>query len=239
MAVAPPINQITPIHELHMASFQEKTPLVSPVTSIEGILAAWASFQELKLKLLNDTDFVEIKGDKFAKKSAFRKLALAFGISVEIVREDHLDFRDESIAYLMTARATSPNGRSMSACASAHSNEKKFSKVSDARAVAQTRATNRCIADLIGWSAPSAEEMVGEAEPAIPTPHHPSPSNEPHERPPELNNGMTERQRALLVSLINQKVVEPEEREDALRVMEMYSKEDASDVISSFLSQPA
>ena len=80
---------------------------------------------------------------------------------------------------------------------------------------------------------------MGEAEPAIPTPHHPSPSNEPHERPPELNNGMTERQRALLVSLINQKVVEPEEREDALRVMEMYSKEDASDVISSFLSQPA
>ena len=225
-----------------MASFQGKAPLVAPVSSIDEILGAWNSFKELKYRLLNDTDFAEIRGERYAKKSAFRKLALAFGISVEITREDRLDFKDGSVGYLMTAKASSPNGRSMMACASCHTDEKRFSKASDARAVAQTRATNRGIADLIGWSAPSAEEMAsgGEVESTVPAPPRVRHNVEPHDTPPEPSNGITDRQRGLLVSLIHQKIVDPEEHEEALSLVDSYSKEDASHVISSFLEpQPA
>jgi len=47
---------------------------------------------------------------------------------------------------------------------------------------------------------------------------------------------MTIPQRRLLVSLINQKIVDEEEREEALQAMEGYSKEDASDAIKIHLS---
>ena len=222
----------TPIHEIHTASLQNQASLVSPVTSVDSIVKAWDSFKELKFRLLNETDFATIRGERYAKKSTFRKLALAFGISVEIVREDHITFKD-STAFLLTARASSPNGRFMSAVGSCHTDEKKFSKASDARAVAQTRETNRCIADLIGWSAPSAEEIIGEE---VEPPHRELPQGRQREEESgEPKNAMTERQRTLLVSLINQKVIDPEEREVALSVIDSYSKEDASQVISSYL----
>jgi hypothetical protein len=126
----------------------------------------------------------------------------------------------------------------MTAVGSCYTDEKKFSKASDARAAAQTRATNRCIADLIGWSAPSAEEIIGEE---VEPPRRELPLAQPNEEESrEPKNAMTERQRALLVSLIAQKVVDPEEREVALSVIDSYSKEDASQVISSYLEpQPA
>ncbi|MBP6945182.1 hypothetical protein KBD61_04500 [Patescibacteria group bacterium] len=226
-----------PIHELHTASLQNQGSLVAPVTSVDSIVKAWDSFKELKFRLLNETDFATIKGERYAKKSTFRKLALAFGISVEIVREDHITFKD-STAFLLTARASSPNGRFMTAVGSCHTDEKKFSKASDARAVAQTRATNRCIADLVGWSAPSAEEIIGEE---VEPPRRELPQAHPNEEElHEPRNAMTERQRTLLVSLINQKVIDSEEREVALSVIGSYSKEDASQVISSYLEpQPA
>lgn len=228
----PSIALTAPIHELHTVPLENQTSLVSPVTSVDTIVKAWESFKELKFRLLNETDFILIRGERFAKKSAFRKLALAFGISVELVREDHLTFKD-STAFLLTARASSPNGRYMTAVGSCHTDEKKFSKASDARAVAQTRATNRCIADLIGWAAPSAEEVIGEE---VEPPHRELLQEQVRgEEPRELKSAMTERQRALLVSLINQKIVDPEEREVALSVIHSYSKEDASSVISSYL----
>ncbi len=227
----------TPIQALHTASLQDKALLVAPVTSVDTIVKAWNSFKELKFRLLNETDFVEIRGERFAKKSAFRKLALAFGLSVELVREDHITFKD-STAFLLTARASSPNGRFMTAVGSCHTDEKKFSKASDARAVAQTRATNRCIADLIGWAAPSAEEIIGEE---VEPPRRELHQGQQHvEESCEPKNAMTERQRTLLISLIQQKVIDPEEREVALSVIDSYSKEDASQVISSYLEpQPA
>lgn len=240
--MTPSTVALAPIHELHRTAYQGEAPLVMPVSSTDDIVRAWNSFKDLKFRLLNDTDFIEIKGERFAKKSAFRKLALAFGISVEITREDKIELKDGTISYLMTARGSSPNGRSMMACASCSTDEKRFNKSSDARAIAQTRATNRSIADLIGWSAPSAEEVIGgeEIEPPARIQSRAQQVDGFQEKPPESGNGMTERQRTLLVSLISQKIPDPEEREDALRIMQSYSKEDASEIISSFLTpQPA
>lgn len=218
---------------------ERDAPFVTPIRNTDEMVRAWESFKDLKLRLLNDSDFVLVKGERYAKKSAFRKLALAFGISVEIVREDRIDFKT-STAFLITAKAISPNGRFMTAVGSCHTDEKKFSKASDARAVAQTRATNRSIADLIGYAAPSAEEVLGEgieeSTPSYSSSQEISPLNDPSEQPPERENAMSTRQRSLLISLINQRAMEHDEREEALAALESYDKRDASDAIKALLS---
>lgn len=218
-------------------SSQEYLPLVCPVAATDTILQAWRRFHDLRLKLLDPNDFTEIRGERFAKKSAFRKLALAYGISTECVREDRIEFKSAT-AYLFTIKAMSPNGRSMIGSGSCHSDERRFTKPSDCRATAETRATNRAIANLLGWAQISAEEVVGtEAEPSEYT--YPSEKSIPQAASPDPVHGMTQRQRALLVALINQRVVDPEERETALQAIDSYSKEDASEVISSYLEPQA
>lgn len=215
------------------ASLHQELPLVSPVASNEKILQSWQNFQELKVKLLEPSDFAEVKGEKLAKKSAFRKLALAFGISTELVNEDRIELKD-GMAYLVTMRAISPSGRFMTALASCHSDERKFTKASDVRAIAETRATNRAIANLIGWSAPSAEEVmhggIAAAE-AYPETASPAPVEDP--------TGMTPRQRGLLVQLITRRYDDPDDRERALGVIEGLSKADASQFISEMIRQNA
>ena len=236
--------QTQAVTKLHQTKPAITIPLVMPVTSNDKIMEAWNNFNELKLKLLEDKDFVEIQGKQFAKKSTFRKLALAFGISTEIIKEERRDFKN-GFGYEITMKAIAPSGRFMTAMASCHSNEKKFSKDSDVRAIAQTRSTNRCIADLIGWSAPSAEEIT---------------SSYPSEEPAKENivemdsmyqgndssqvemtdideHTMTEKQRGLIVSLINQKIYEPVEREKRLEAIGCYNKSDASEAISDLLGQ--
>ncbi len=133
--------------------------VLKPVSSIENIIWAYREYNRLKDSLLIETDYQLIKGKKCIKKSWFRKLATAFGISTEIVRENRINF-EKYFVYEITVRATSPSGRYSEACASCASNEKEFSHLeNDVRATAQTRGTNRAIADLIGSWEVSAEEL--------------------------------------------------------------------------------
>jgi hypothetical protein len=155
--------------------------LVTPVVSNQEILTAWQAYQELKLKLLTKDDFAKIQGQEFPKKSAYRKLALAFGVSVEILNEKRIEITN-GVAYEISAKAVSPNGRFMVAVGSAHSNEKRFSKPSDIRAIAQTRATNRAISDLLGGVlGVSADEIFADSEPEIYEPFAPIALDEPEE----------------------------------------------------------
>ncbi|MFA6446705.1 MAG: hypothetical protein WCW31_00415 [Patescibacteria group bacterium] len=225
-----PVVVAQPAVQIHRERSVSEFPLVSPVASNDKIMEAWQNFQDLKLKLLDASDFVEVRGEKLAKKSAYRKLALAFGISTELIREDRLEFKSGT-AYLITMKAISPSGRFMTAVASCHSDERKFTKSSDVRAIAETRATTRSIANLIGWSAPSAEEVLADEEPI---------QAKRTESPPMVNyDEMTDRQKKLLTELINQRNPEPEERESALNVIEGLSKVDASSLISEMLQQNA
>ena len=239
--------QTQAVTKLHQTKPAITIPLVMPVTSNDKIMEAWNNFNELKLKLLEDKDFVEIQGKQFAKKSTFRKLALAFGISTEIIKEERRDFKN-GFGYEITMKAIAPSGRFMTAMASCHSNEKKFSKDSDVRAIAQTRSTNRCIADLIGWSAPSAEEITSSypsEEPAkenvinqeyMDNVYQDSDSSQV-EMTDRDEYAMTEKQRGLIISLINQKIYEPVEREKRLEAIDCYNKGDASEIISELLGQ--
>jgi hypothetical protein len=235
------------VEELHKTKPIIQTPLVVPITSNDKIIEAWNNFQELKAKLLDDSDFVLIDNENYPKKSAFRKLALAFGLTVEITKEERIELKN-GFGYEISMKAIAPSGRSMSAVASCHSNERRFNKDSDVRAIAQTRCTNRSIADLVGWSQPSsAEEIMSEVELPKETDNiqkdqndwisNISFDNEEEEtgRIPSNDNMLTEKQHNLLVSLITEKIIDSDERERKLQEIESFNKSDASDAISSLI----
>ena len=216
--------------------------LVEPVTTNERIIQAWKNFQELKIRLLDDSDFVEIKSERYAKKSAFRKLALAFGLSTEIIKEERRELKN-GFAYDMTVKAISPSGRYMIACASCQSNERRFNKESDVRAICETRCTNRSIANLIGWSAPSAEEMLSEAPEEATEVNKEwlnnifsDEGNKPARKVETDEAPITSRQRDLLISLLNQKITDESEREEKISMVDNLSRREASENISELIS---
>jgi hypothetical protein len=152
--------------------------IVRPMITAEQARIAWKEYQELKKVFLDpnlDYQVIQIyqagKGmvkKPFIKKSGWRKLATAFNISVEIIKEDRKEhtIRDtagKEIPYFVvevTAKAVAMNGRYMQATGSCASNERTFSKLEhDIRATAETRAKNRAISDLIGGGEVSAEEL--------------------------------------------------------------------------------
>ena len=240
--------QTQAVTKLHQTKPDITIPLVIPVTSNDKIMEAWNNFNELKLKLLEDKDFVEIQGEKFAKKSTFRKLALAFGISTELIKEERREFKN-GFGYEITMKAIAPSGRFMTAMASCHSDERKFNKDSDVRAIAQTRATNRCIADLIGWSAPSAEEMLADMPSEEPVASKDNSEEIDREyidnmfqdadneqaSAPHSDDLITGKQKNLLISLFYQKISDTAERSRRMDMIDGLSKSDASEVISELL----
>ena len=86
--------------------------LVRPQGSTGDIVASMAEYQELCVKLLDDNDWQTIQGKRFPKRSAWRKLAVAYGVSFEI-KERSLFWDDDgnlkSAEFIV--RATAPNGR--------------------------------------------------------------------------------------------------------------------------------
>lgn len=131
------------------------------VPNVDAAIEQWDAYQKLCKGLLNDTDYQEIivkeKDENgnyvkvkrhFNKKSVWQKLSRAFNVDTEIV----------------CVRATLPNGRSVESDALCSRSEKGKDKVSDhtIMSTAKTHATNRAIAELIGASETSAEEMSAE-----------------------------------------------------------------------------
>ncbi len=124
--------------------------LLKPIADANTIVEAYREYQLLKTKLLQEIDYQVIRGKKYIKKSGFRKLSTAFGISTSVVREARLNLEGYFV-YEITVRATASSGRFTEACSSCASNERDFSHIeNDVRATAQTRGSNRAIADLIG-----------------------------------------------------------------------------------------
>lgn len=108
------------------------------------------------------------KKGSFVKKSGWRKVALAYNLTLEPVSE--LVERDEHGVprrATSTWRAVAPNGRSLAASGHCSYDESRFSGPkgntskleNDLRTTAETRAKNRAISDLIGMGKVSAEEV--------------------------------------------------------------------------------
>lgn len=114
--------------------------------------------------LVGANDVQKAQGKEFKKKSAWRKLARYFGVSTSIVREESHRDEEGHLVSTVVVRAVAPWGQYMEAIAKCSTRESRFrhdvSKADhDCPATAQTRASNRAIADLIAAGEVSAEEM--------------------------------------------------------------------------------
>lgn len=175
-----------------LPAIQHTDQLVRPAAPVNDIAVAFAEYQDLCRRLLDDTDFQKIGDRKFPKKSAWRKLSVAMGVTLEIV--DRIHSRDNAgriISSEFVVRATAPNGRfadgwgscnvferccqqpcpkakwnSHNCCPEDCSGRVHFSHAEhDVPATGETRAKNRAASDLFGMGEVSAEEIVGDGDP--------------------------------------------------------------------------
>jgi hypothetical protein len=132
---------------------------------------AMSAYQELCAAVLVDDDWIGHPGqpESFVKKSGWAKLATFYGVSTELVGDTILE-RDTDGKLLRAsakARAIARDGRRADGAGACGRNEPRFvnargrQKIEhDLPATAETRATNRAIAALIGFGAVSAEEVA-------------------------------------------------------------------------------
>lgn len=174
-----------------LPSTDEGVGIVKPVDNIDEVVEVYDQFEELKDKLLDfENDVVKISGNPHIMKSGWRKIATAFNLDVEVTGTERSEGED-IIRYKVVARATAPNGKTITSSALCASNESnfmetlekggdwyaddddvfkidgKYRRLKDKSAVnehnlmtiAETRAKNRAISDLVGGGEVSAEEM--------------------------------------------------------------------------------
>ena len=149
---------------------KEEVPLevLRPVGTNEQIIRAWKDFQSLKVVLLTDDDYYEpSRGKSVIRKSGWRKLAVAFGLTDEILNQQQVyDANDlGQFTWRIRVRVSSRGGRSVEAIGACSTRERKFAHVEhDTYAMAHTRAKSRAIADMLG-SSEQLEEEVSVNEP--------------------------------------------------------------------------
>jgi|TARA_R110002012_G_C11507890_1_gene598085 hypothetical protein len=136
--------------------------LVRASGSTNDLIEAMAEYQELCVALLDDNDWQTIQKKRFPKRSAWRKLAVAYGVSFEII--DRTLFWDDEGALKAAefiVRATAPNGRHADGWGACDVSERNAGRKAthDIPATAETRAKNRAAADLFGMGEVSAEEI--------------------------------------------------------------------------------
>lgn len=79
---------------------------------VADVVKAQQDYRTLCDALLDDSDYQTIGDRKFRKKSGWRKLAVAFNVSTELLKEEvERGPRGQIIRVQCTVRATAPNGR--------------------------------------------------------------------------------------------------------------------------------
>lgn len=158
----------TPSTELVEASAAH---VIAPAAAAD-VVAAMTAYQDLLPQLLTDDDYQNADDKRFVKKSGWRKIAKAFGLSVELLGAPVID-RDpmgRPIRARVVARATHPpTGQFSDGDGYCSIDEQRFSggrseqalkkAENDLPATATTRAKNRAISDLVGMGEVSAEEV--------------------------------------------------------------------------------
>ena len=152
-----------------MTEEKEQKPIVlapvMPLVTAEKAAEQWALFEALKSKLLSSEDYQSIAGKCYIKRSGFRKIAVYFGISDRILKEERADRADGRFTWHITAEAIAPNGRSCVGVGACDSRERKFAHTEhNVLSTAHTRAKSRAISDLVAGGVVSAEEMSPDTE---------------------------------------------------------------------------
>jgi len=160
---------------------KEEVPLevLRPVGTNEQIIRAWKDFQSLKVVLLTDDDYYEpSRGKSVIRKSGWRKLAVAFGLTDEILNQtQEWEEVEEGVVnpnnlkdnwtWRIRVKVTSRGGRSVEAVGACSTKERRFAHAEhDSYAMAHTRAKSRAIADMLGAADQVAEEAPEEEPPA-------------------------------------------------------------------------
>ncbi len=165
-------------HAQELAVRHQPTGVLQPIASPDEVRGAMLAYQETVTAILDPSDYQAAGKDKhgnpkqFVKKSGFRKLAKAFGLSVEILSSTiERDADGSPLRAAVVARAIAPNGQAQDGDGYCDVAEERFENArsrvkleNDLRATATTRAKNRAISDLVGMGEVSAEEM----QPAAP-----------------------------------------------------------------------
>jgi len=158
---------------------EKKNMLV--LADVPGAVASMAAFQKLKEGILNkETDMLTISNRTYIKRSGWRKIALGFNITTEIVSIEREQFatptnpKGEWIVHVK-ARALAPNGRFSEEIGSCQASEvlkqKMEPTVHNIETKAATRAINRAISNLVGGGEVSAEELIETGETASAKPN--------------------------------------------------------------------
>ena len=150
-----------------MANLEKaKTSFVEHAVSIEGMLAQWKTYEELKKKLRGDGDFVKFQGrdgEMEAPTKKWRvKLERFFGISVEIIDVKETQMRNGEVVYTVKARASHPSGayhEAMGVCTTEEKLHSRARRFHDALTHAETRAKNRAVFEFVGMGEVSKEEL--------------------------------------------------------------------------------
>jgi hypothetical protein len=162
--------------EENKLAISEPVPLevLRPVGTNTQIIQAWRDFQALKQVLLVDEDFYTPAGGKpTVRKSGWRKMAVAFGLTDEITEERReYDANEQGQwTWRIKVRVYARGGRSVEGVGACSTRERKFAHLEhDTYAMAHTRAKSRAIADMLGASDQVAEEAPEDEPEHIPVP---------------------------------------------------------------------
>ena len=134
---------------------------MSPAMGFQERLKIFEEFRTAKNKILSPEDYTEVaikdrrtgevRKRKIILKSGWRKIKLFFGISSEII-ELRREKDDDKIIYMCKAKVFTQSGMSAEAIGICSSDEPGKANMSEyvLSSIAQTRAINKAIADLVG-----------------------------------------------------------------------------------------
>lgn len=153
-----------------MVAVPARQGVIAPLDPQE-VVESFRAYQELLPRLLSASDWQEAgRGKSFVKKSGWRKIAKAFGLSTEIVRQK-IERNEEGMpirASVIVRALHGPTGQYADGDGHCSYSEDRFSGSrgntskleNDLTATATTRAKNRAISDLVGMGDVSAEEVA-------------------------------------------------------------------------------
>jgi len=145
------------------------TAVMMPFDATE-VSEAMRAYQEVVRATLDASDWQGKPGTSgaFVKKSGWRKIAKAFGLSVTRVDDGvERDAEGNPLRAWAIYRAAHSNGQTQDGDGYCSVDESRFAQVkgrqkleNDLRATATTRSKNRAISDLVGMGEVSAEEAA-------------------------------------------------------------------------------
>ena len=133
------------------------------VPNIARAKASMAAFEQLKKEMLEENkDYVNIKGKLAITRAGFSKIALAFGVTTEVIKITRIPTDNDYIVHVVQ-RATLANGRYADGSASCSKSEFEGGPIkgtiANVEAKAATRARSRAVADCVGGGVLSTDEL--------------------------------------------------------------------------------